>query len=636
MINKSISYRLSVFVSLAVIGVFIAFIIVTFLSDRRIVKENIENRAIGESSQIINQVEKFAVSTKEISSNISDQVLYYNQHNDIDIFLIPVMDKYPYLNAIHVNIDSTIQGQEFHNFLIIREGDSVRFDCRNEIYFSCEEEKKVISEAIRQGRPGWSDPFRCEGSESVVVSYISPIEITNKDGEKHRVGEVITELSLKTLRDTINTIHIGNSEESYAFLVSTKGDFITHPVQEFILNMNLFELSDRIKEMANIDIEEIVKNRQTGTTTLSSNSSQQFSKGWIYYTPIKETGWLLVFVIPYGELFQPLYLLILKMLFFSVVGILVTFLIITLITNRLVEPLSLVTSQLKRFGNLSGQTTINTLNEVKLISESLDYIRSWYNEYRVSQHQQKRRSLKHQQDLEQASEIQQSLIKTNYKSFSKDNNIDLHAAYQPARVVSGDLFDYFFIDDENLVFTIGDVSGKGVPAALFMSIAQTIIKSSTTVKRAKNIVSKANTELFTNNHHQFFLTLFVGVLNVKSGILTYCNAAHTPALILKKDGNIQEMGFSHGLPLGLYADRNYTDKRIKVEKGDIIILYTDGITEQRNEQNEQLGLEGFKNFIKQAATDSSKEFIKSIEKKFEEYRGEIKQTDDITLFVISY
>ncbi|MFO7976810.1 MAG: SpoIIE family protein phosphatase [Candidatus Hydrogenedentota bacterium] len=98
----------------------------------------------------------------------------------------------------------------------------------------------------------------------------------------------------------------------------------------------------------------------------------------------------------------------------------------------------------------------------------------------------------------QASEIQQSLIKTDFPAFPDRDDVDLYALYKPARVVSGDLFDYFFTDDENLVFTIGDVSGKGVPAAIFMSIAQTIIRNNASFKKAKNIVSKSNHDLCTN------------------------------------------------------------------------------------------------------------------------------------------
>ena len=635
MINKSISYKLSIYISLAVIVVFIAFISVFYLFERRLIKENIENQAIGESSKIIMQVEKLVVSTREISSNISDQIIYYITHNDAEDFIKPLADKYAFINAIHVNIDSTVTNLRSHNLVSIKEDGNIHFARMNKPYFDCELEKKMVSQVIEKNTTGWTEPFRCPENEPVVVSYISPIEIFDENNKPVRVGEVVCELSLFNLNDSINSVTLGENTEGYAFLVSKNGDYITHPNKEWILNRNLYDLPDNIYDKNAVDVTQIIENQQTGVT-IAFSELFNYQKSWVYYTTIEETGWLLIFVLPFNELFQPLYIMLLQLLFFSVLGILVIYFIISLVTSKLVEPLSSVTTQLKRFSNLSGQTTVNTLNEVKLISESLDYLKSWYDDYRVSQYHEKKKSIKQMQDLEQASEIQQSLIKTNFSAFSKNNNINLYAAFQPSGIVSGDLFDYFFVDDENLVFTVGDVSGKGVPAAIFMSIAQTVIKSSTTVKRAKNIVKKANNELYTSNQHQFFLTLFVGVLNVKSGILNYCNAAHTTTLIKKENGSIVELGFSHGLPLGLYPDKNYYDRKIQIQKGDLIILYTDGITEQRNPENEQLGIEGFKNFIGQTKTDSPEKFVKEIEEKFEEFRGDTKQTDDITLFVIRY
>lgn len=635
MINKSISYRLSIFISLAVILVFIAFIIVTYVFDQRLLKENIEKQAISESSKIIMEVRNQVISTREIASNISEQILYYGLHGDIGIFIKPVIEKYPFLNAVHININSGVTSQRYHNFVGIRESDSISFIQLDKPFYRCASEKKMVEELIEKDAPGWTEPYRCPGTEEIFVSYISLIEMTDKNNNTKRIGEVICELSLLELNDAINAIKIGDSENGYAFLVSPKGDYITHPNKELILNRNLYTLPDKILEKDKLDISRVFAEHLSGITTGFSDLFE-YEKSWIYYTTLNETGWLLVFVMPYNELFQPLYTMLLQLLFFSVVGILIIYLIITLITNKLVEPLSTVTTQLKKFSNLSGQTTINTLNEVKLISESLDYLKRQYEDYRITQSREKKKSIKQMQDMEQASEIQQSLIKTNFSAFSKNNQVDLYAIYKPARVVSGDLFDYFFIDDENLVFTIGDVSGKGVPAAIFMSVAQTIIKTSTTVKRAKNIVKKANNELFTSNQHQFFLTLFVGVLNVKTGILNYCNAAHTSTLILKQNEQITELGHSHGLPLGLYPDKEYTDKKIQIEKGDRIILYTDGITELQDSEKKQLGLAGFKNYIRETKAGSTKEFVKELEKKIKNYKGEIAQNDDITLFVIQY
>jgi sigma-B regulation protein RsbU (phosphoserine phosphatase) len=271
-----------------------------------------------------------------------------------------------------------------------------------------------------------------------------------------------------------------------------------------------------------------------------------------------------------------------------------------------------------------------------MVSDTLEYLREWFEQYRTVSEEQEMKSLRRKQDLQQASEIQMGLIKTKFPAFPNRTDIDLYAIYKPARVVSGDLFDYFFIDNENLVFTIGDVSGKGIPAAIFMSVAQTIIRSKANVTDSKIIVNKSNIELSTSNHHQYFLTLFLGVLNLRTGILNYCNAAHDFPYILKTDGNIKELDIAHGLPLGLYPEKEYKESKIKLEKGDTIILYTDGVTELLNEQKIQFGSERLKEKLKKLGNLSPAEIVISLEKEMEDYKGDHPQADDICLFAIQY
>jgi len=341
-------------------------------------------------------------------------------------------------------------------------------------------------------------------------------------------------------------------------------------------------------------------------------------------------------VVPYDELFVPLYLLVLRMLFFAVLGILVIFFIVTYISNKLIQPLSTVTTQLKKFSSLSGDFELNTRNEVKLVSESLDYLKSWFEKFEIEHRQEEKLSSQRKQDLMAASEIQMSLINTDFSVFKERSDIDLYAFYKPARIVSGDLYDFIFLDTDNLLFTIGDVSGKGLSAAFFMSVAQTILKSSSRLKTPGSIIQEANNELYTTNQHQFFLTLFCGVLNLKTGVLKYCNAAHTTTLILNINDEITELKQSHGMPLGLYPDKAYEESTVKLNAGDSIILYSDGIIEQQNSENQHFGNERFIEIVSQLSELKPKLIINEIEKGLDLFRGKTKQTDDITLMILKF
>ncbi|MCA1759085.1 MAG: SpoIIE family protein phosphatase, partial [Bacteroidales bacterium] len=435
------------------------------------------------------------------------------------------------------------------------------------------------------------------------------------------------------LNDTINSLKI--KESGYAFIVSKDGTYLTHPNKDYILKRNLFKISEKEYKVTEAGISDLLINGEPGSV-IAYPEYKNYEKCWIYYTPVIETGWTLFFVVPHNEMFLPLYLSVLRMLFFSVLGILVIFFIITYISNKLIQPLSKVTTQLKNFSSVTGESGLVTSNEVEMVSESLNYLKSWYEKFEIHQYQEEKLNTRRKQDLLEASEIQMSLINNDFSIFANRNDIDLFAIYKPARIVSGDLFDFFFLDRDNLFFSIGDVSGKGISAAFFMSVAQTLIKSNSRLKAPGKIVSGANNELFTVNQHQFFLTLFVGVLNLRTGILKYCNAAHTPTLILNSKNEVIELNELHGMPLGLYPKREYAETSVKLAPGNSLVLYSDGVTELQNEDKQQFGIQRFFQILSPISDFKPQVLIEKIEKNLNLFQGNMKQADDITILVLQF
>lgn len=632
MFNKSIAYRLSIYISLAVVTVFLIFIFIAYVFNHNILKSNVENRAIGLGYQAMMLGERQLVSTKEITSNISEQVLYFAHYNDVDFLVSNLMSKYHFLNAIHVNIDSVIPDLNYHNYYTFRDTDSIYSWKGNEILYHCRNEQRIFQTANSKDAPGWTEEFTCHKNNKLVVSYYSPIKIKDAGGNPIKVGSVIAELSLLDLADTINTLKIGKS--GYAFLVSKDGSYLSHPNKDWIMNKNLFKISEHEYYSTQSQISSLLINGETGST-VAYPQYMNYEKSWIYYTPIKETGWTLIFVVPYNELFVPLYLLVLRMLFFAVLGILVIFITITYISNRLIYPLSKVTSQLKSFSSGGARNfEMDTRNEIELVSASLENIKNWYERFKTDKFNEEKLNTERMQDLMEASEIQMSLINTDFTAINSGNDAKIFAAYHPARIVSGDLYDFMFLNNENLYFTIGDVSGKGLSAAFYMSVAQTLLKSNSRFNSPGKIVTNANNELYTNNQHQFFLTLFAGVLNVKTGVLLYCNAAHTSSLIVSANGDITELTQTHGMPLGLYPNRIYSESEVLLNSGDSIVLYSDGVTEMQNEDKLHYGNERFFGVLRKYAKSEPEQFIREIENSLTDFRGVAKQTDDITIMVI--
>jgi sigma-B regulation protein RsbU (phosphoserine phosphatase) len=633
MFNKSIAYRLSIYISIAVITVFLIFILIAYLFNNSILKSNIENKAMGMGYQSMIMGERQLVSTKEITHNIADMVMYFAQHNDVEILISKLMTKYHFLNAIHINIDSVVPNIEYHNYYCYRDKDSLLFWRGNELVFHCGKEKSIFLEVMNEKNSVWTEEFTCRKNEQLVVSYYVPIVIQDDNGVYMQIGSVISELTLLELADTINSIKIG--ESGYAFLVNKEGTYLTHPNKELILKKNLFNISAHEYQVTQNGIKNLLDNRLSGST-IAYPEYLNHEKCWIHYTPMKETDWTLIFVVPYNELFVPLYLIVLRMLFFAILGILVIFFIVTYISNKLIQPLSTVTRQLKKFSSSAGSSESNTKNEVELVSSSLEYLKDWYEKFKIDLTHEEKLNSQRRQDLMEASEIQMSLINSDFSIFKNNNDFDLFAVYHPARIVSGDLYDFILLDKENLYFTIGDVSGKGLSAAFFMSVAQTLLKSNSKYRSPGKIIAHTNNELYTNNQHQFFLTCFTGVLNLKTGNLKYCNAAHTASLVLSKNGELCELNNSHGMPLGLYPNRNYPESETIIKPGDSIILYSDGVTEMQDNEKQHYGSERFYEILKKSADSDPENTIQNIENDLKTFRGTASQSDDVTIMIVKF
>jgi len=242
-----------------------------------------------------------------------------------------------------------------------------------------------------------------------------------------------------------------------------------------------------------------------------------------------------------------------------------------------------------------------------------------------------------QQELEVARQIQKSIVPRKFPPFPERQDFELYAEMIPARNVGGDFYDFFLIDDARLGFVIADVSGKGVPAALFMAVSKTLLKA-TALKGLPpdECLKEINRILFMESVSAMFVTVFYGILHTRTGAVDYCNGGHNPPYILRAGGRIETMGTTGGLVLAAMKNTAYKAQQINLHAGDGIFLYTDGVTEAMNRNNDQFSESRLEENLTHATGASLPEVVRQVMDAVNKFTNGAAQADDITILALRY
>lgn len=236
-----------------------------------------------------------------------------------------------------------------------------------------------------------------------------------------------------------------------------------------------------------------------------------------------------------------------------------------------------------------------------------------------------------------ANNIQTHMLKTDFDEFSKDRAFEIYAFMNPAKEVGGDFYDYFDIDDEHIGFVIGDVSGKGIPATLFMVKTMYLIRNHSKFhENPKEIYENVNELSCQRNDENLFVTSWFGKLNIKTGKLSFVNAGHEQPLIKEKNNAFEYLDTDPNFVLGGLEDIEYNGQELSLNPGDLIFLYTDGITDANNEKKEFFGRKRLKETINKYKNENINEILEMIKKEVTEFCNNEDQFDDMTMLIIRY
>jgi len=438
----------------------------------------------------------------------------------------------------------------------------------------------------------WTEPYYSAGGGDVLMCTFSHPFLRN--GEI--AGIVSADISLTELEKTMRGIEVISG---YTFIVGRSGTFIYHPNPDFVMRESMFSLAEILGRP---DLRDVGKNMVRGRQgLLALKGLQGEEKIWMVYAPIPSCRWTFAAVIPEDKILAPVNAQMVRQILFMLAGLAGILIVIVWAASSITRPLRKLTAFAGRVSSgdldhriegIRGKDEIQELAGVfnKMVGDLNQYIADFAAATKAKEAVES--------ELRIARQIQESLLPRVFPAFPDRPEFDLYAKNHPAKEVAGDFYDFFFIDDDQLVLLIADVSGKGIPAALFMAVNRTLMKTVCLkgVGPAESL-RQANEILSQDNDAFMFTTMFLAVYNVKTGDLTYANAGHNNPMVFTKDGNGRFLPSGGDIFLGVEPGFVYHELSDRLEPGELLVFYTDGVTEAKSPAQDFYGESRFVGFV---------------------------------------
>ena len=442
-------------------------------------------------------------------------------------------------------------------------------------------------------------------------------------------GVVAMDILVGDLQKSVIDVDLGKG--TYAFLVDdSNGSIIASPYID--KRQTEFE---NIKDETN-EYYPFSENILSGESGLSL-----YGDTYVAYAPINVAKWVFCIKIPRELILEPVYsmdtLIIRIIIIFIIIFILVqivSFFVVKRTANQITVPIRDLKYDVEEIsgGNLDYVARVEGNDEISDLANAFNNmtlsIKNYINDLTSLTAEKERIGA----ELNVATHIQSSMLPSIFPAFPNDKRFDIYATMDPAKEVGGDFYDFFMIDDKHIAIVVADVSGKGIPAALFMVIGKTLIKDHTGMERnLTDVFYEVNNMLCESNSENLFITAFEAVINIETGRLTYVNAGHEMPYIYRKGKDWTAYQMKPGFVLAGMENMKFTGGEITLEPGDKIFQYTDGVTEATNSNNELYGMDRLKIVLDANSGKTMHELLKVVKEDIDKFVGEAPQFDDITM-----
>jgi sigma-B regulation protein RsbU (phosphoserine phosphatase) len=483
-------------------------------------------------------------------------------------------------------------------------------------------------------KPCWTEPYVdfdvATNTSEMVTSYCQTI----KDKEGKKIGVINTSLSINWLSHTISMVK--PYPNSYSIMIGRGGTYFVHPDTTKITRQTIFTQTMEHPDTALISLGHAMQRGEEGMKKMFFNGKDCY----VFYKPLGQTGCSMAIVCPEEDIFGGFDRLRRAVMSIVVVGLLLMLYLFIRIITRELSPLRRLAREAETIA--SGQfdavlPDFQRIDEIGQLSHSFGNMQQSLVKYIEELKETTAQKASIESDLRIASGIQMGMLPENFPTKADRDDVQIYASLTPAKEVGGDLFDFYFRDDK-LFFCIGDVSGKGVPASLFMAVTRSVFRTvSVHESMPNNIVTIMNTIIADMNKTQMFVTLFVGVLDLPTGHLHYCNAGHDAPLLIG-DG-IGELPCDPNIPVGFLPSWEYSLQEAQISTGTTIFLFTDGLTEAMDANYNQFQMERINDVASQALSQQQQEphqLINKMTDAVHQFVGDAEQSDDLTMMAIQY
>ena len=475
----------------------------------------------------------------------------------------------------------------------------------------------------------FTDTYPDSYGRGLMISCASPFY----DESDRFAGVVCMDILIGDLTSHVIDVDLG--EGAYAFLVSGSGDIIASAVMEDAdaAFENILDASSAVYEASG--------------PIMSGETGAMLSGGVYYaYTPVSSANWKFCVHIPESLVLAPV-----KAMERNIVAAIIAFIVILALiilcvvlmvrrfSRNLTAPLIALGKDVQTIssGDLDYRAEIRSNDEIGDLAKSFNGMAASLKEYIENLTAVTAEKERIGAELDVATHIQKSMLPCIFPAFPDRKEFDVYATMNPAKEVGGDFYDFFMVDDTHLAVVMADVSGKGVPAALFMVIGKTLIKDHTEPGISLgDVFSDVNNMLCDSNSEGLFITAFEGVLDLVTGEFRYVNAGHEPPYICKQGEGYEAYRIKAGFVLAGMEDLRYREGSLQLSAGDRIFLYTDGVTEATDAENQLYGSERLHRVLNDHLDANPEALLAAVKADVDHFVGDAPQFDDITMLCMEY